>query len=359
MNLVAKVGTSSLTDDLGRIDSTAVDAVAAEVAAVRAAGHDVTLVSSGAIAAGLPALGFERRPVDTRTLQAVSAVGQAHLLAEWNRALGTHGLTAGQVLLAPLDFGHRAQYLQARSTLDRLRQLGVVPVVNENDAIADDEIRFGDNDRIAALVAQLVGAELLVLLTDTPGLMDADPRLSAEASLVEEIVEIDRELERVGAGAGTDRGSGGMASKLAAAKMASWSGVRCLIAHAGRPDVLQHGVEGRPGVGTWVQAHDRHLGARKLWIAFALPAEGRLTVDDGAVTALTDGGKSLLPAGVVGVAGSFDAYDAVEVVNGAGDVIAKGIIRADAHGASASAGRHSRDSGVDELIHRDDLVVLV
>lgn len=358
MKLVAKLGTSSLTDGAGRIDSAAMDEVAAEVAAVRSAGHDVTLVSSGAIAAGLPALGLATRPGDTRTLQALSAVGQAHLLAEWNRALGTHGLLAGQVLLAPLDFGHRAQYLQARSTLDRLREMGVVPVVNENDAIADDEIRFGDNDRIAALVAQLVGAELLVLLTDTPGLMDADPRLSADASLVEEIVEIDRELERVGAGAGTDRGSGGMASKLAAAKMASWSGVRCLIAHAGRPEVLQHAVEGRPGVGTWVQAHDRQLGARKLWIAFALPSSGRVVVDDGAVVALTQRGKSLLPAGVVEVVGTFDAYDAVEVVTSSGSVVAKGIIRADSAGSSSAAGRHSSDAGVDELIHRDDLVVL-
>ncbi len=359
MKLVAKLGTSSLTDDSGRIDSSAVDAIAAEVAAVRAAGHEVTLVSSGAIAAGLPALGFGRRPADTRTLQAVSAVGQAHLLGEWNRALGIHGLAAGQVLLAPLDFGHRAQYLQARSTLERLCELGVVPVVNENDAIADDEIRFGDNDRIAALVAQLVGAELLVLLTDTPGLMDADPRLNADASLVEEIVEIDRALEAVGSGAGSERGSGGMASKLAAAKMASWSGVRCLIAHAGRAQVLQHAVEGRAGVGTWVQAHDRSLGARKLWIAFALPSAGRVVVDEGAVAALTQRNKSLLPAGVVEVSGTFDAYDAVEVVTTTSEVIAKGIIRADSQASAAAAGRHSSDAGVDELIHRDDLVVLV
>ena len=358
MKLVAKVGTSSLTDGAGRIDSAAVDSLAAEVAAVRSAGHEVTLVSSGAIAAGLPALGIERRPGDTRTLQAVSAVGQAHLLGEWNRALGTHGLAAGQVLLAPLDFGHRAQYLQARSTLERLTELGVVPVVNENDAIADDEIRFGDNDRIAALVAQLVGADLLVLLTDTPGLMDSDPRLNSDAGLVEEIVEIDRELERVGTGAGTARGSGGMASKLAAARMASWSGVPCLIAHAGRPHVLAQAVEGRPGVGSWVRAHERRLGARKLWIAFALPAGGRVTIDDGAVAALTERGKSLLPAGVVEVSGDFDAQDAVEVVTTAGEVVAKGIVRVDSASASRMVGQHSSDAGVDELIHRDDLVVL-
>lgn len=362
MKVVVKVGTSSLTDEHGSIDSSSVAALASEVAAIRASGHEAIVVSSGAIAAGLPALGWkaEDRPGDTRTLQAVSAVGQAHLLGEWNDAFATHGLTTGQVLLAPLDFGNRAQYLQARSTLERLAELGVVPVVNENDAIADDEIRFGDNDRIAALVAQLVGAGLLVLLTDTAGLMDADPRLTPEASLIEEIAEIDHELERVGAGAGTARGSGGMASKLAAAKMASWSGVRCLIAHARRPQVLQEAVAGASGVGTWVPAHSRKLNARKLWIAFALPPKGRLVVDDGAAKAVTGGGRSLLAAGVTSVEGSFQPEDAVEVVTKSGLVIAKGLARTDSETASAAAGKHSRElpDDVDELIHADALVVV-
>ncbi len=360
MRIVVKVGTSSLTDDTGRVDSATVEALATEIAKVRTMGHQVLLVSSGAIAAGLPALGWDegQRPRDARTLQAVSAVGQAHLLGEWNRAFEGHGLVSGQVLLAPLDFGHRGQYLQARSTLERLIDMGVVPVVNENDAIADDEIRYGDNDRIAALVAQLVGAELLVLLTDTPGLMDADPRLTADAALVEEVAEIDRELERVGSGAGTARGSGGMSSKLAAAKMASWSGVRCLIANAARADVLTEAVNGERGVGTWVPAHDRRLGARKLWIAFAMPAAGRLVVDDGAVSALTAKGRSLLPAGVVEVLGEFDENDAVEVLDQRGEVVAKGLVRVGSDAARAASGRHSGELGAAELIHRDDLVVL-
>ena len=358
MRLVVKVGTSSLTDEEGRVDSEAVGRLAVEVAKVRAMDHQVVLVSSGAIAAGLPALGWSagQRPRDPRTLQAVSAVGQAHLLGEWNRAFEGHGLVSGQVLLAPLDFGHRAQYLQARSTLERLLEMGVVPVVNENDAIADDEIRFGDNDRIAALVAQLVGAELLVLLT--AGLMDADPRLTSDAALVEEVAEIDRELERVSAGAGTARGSGGMSSKLSAAKMASWSGVRCLIANAARADVLADAINGERGVGTWVPAHERRLGARKLWIAFAMPSAGRLVIDDGAVRALTVSGRSLLPAGVVEVQGDFSADDAVEVLDSTGTVVAKGLVRAGSDEAARAAGRRSDEVDLDELIHRDDLVVL-
>ncbi|MFV0317911.1 MAG: glutamate 5-kinase [Microthrixaceae bacterium] len=360
MRIVVKVGTSSLTDRTGRVDSTAVAALATEVAKVRSMGHQVLLVSSGAIAAGLPALGWEQgeRPRDARTLQAVSAVGQAHLVGEWNRAFELHSLVSGQVLLAPLDFGHRAQYLQARSTLERLLEMGVVPVVNENDAIADDEIRFGDNDRIAALVAQIVGAELLVLLTDTPGLMDADPRLTSDAALVEEVAEIDRELDRVRSGAGTTRGSGGMASKLAAAKMASWSGVRCLIASAARPGVLAEAVDGSKGVGTWVPAHDRHLSARKLWIAFAMPSAGRLVIDDGAVVALTERGRSLLPAGVTAVEGTFEASDAVEIVGLDGQAVAKGIVAAGQREATEAIGRRSDEVGIAELVHRDDMVIL-
>ena len=362
MRVIAKLGTSSLTDEHGVIDAAAVAKAADEVARARALGHEVVLVSSGAVAAGLPALGIpgERRPRDARTLQAVSAVGQARLMQTWGEHLGNHHLVAGQVLLAPLDFMVRSQYLHARSTLERLLELGVVPVVNENDAIADDEIRFGDNDRIAALVAQLVGADLMVLLTDAPGLMDADPRFVAEASLIEEIAEVDHELEALAGGSGSVRGSGGMASKLAAAKMASWSGVRAVIAAADRPDVLLDAVAGVAGVGTTVQPRDRRLTARKLWIAFALPARGRIVVDDGAVRALSAGGRSLLAAGVLEARGGFATDDAVEIVDGAGTVVAKGLAKVDAASLAAMAGRRSSElfDGSGEVVHVDDLVVL-
>jgi glutamate 5-kinase len=362
VRLVVKLGTSSLTDEHGTIDRAAVAKASGEVAEARAAGHEVVVVSSGAVAAGLPALGLraEQRPSDPETLQAISAVGQARLVNVWADELHSHGLVAGQVLLAPLDFMVRAQYLHARGTFDRLFDLGVVPIVNENDATADDEIRFGDNDRIAALVAQLVGAELLVLLTDIPGLMDADPRHSADASLIEEIVEIDHQLEALAGGAGSNRGSGGMASKLAAAKMASWAGVRCLIAAAGRDRVIAEAMAGASGVGTWVQPRSRRLTARKLWIAFALPSEGRIVVDDGAAAAIASGGRSLLAAGVTSVEGGFAADAAVEVVDAGGRVVAKGLAKVGSAALAAMAGRRSidLDVGSGEAIHADDLVVM-
>ncbi len=361
--VVVKVGSSSLTDDEGAIDRALVAKLCDEVAALRADGYWVVVVTSGAIAAGLPALGMggDARPRDAVTLQAVSAVGQGNLIGTYQQELARHDLVAGQVLLAPLDFFVRAQYLHARGTLTRLLELGVVPVVNENDAIADDEIRFGDNDRIAALVAHLVEADLLVLLTDTPGLLTADPRLDAEASLIEEIIEIDQELEALAGGGGSDRGSGGMASKLAAAKIASWSGVRTVIADAHRSGVVVDACAGTQGVGTVVRERDSRLGARRLWIAFAVGSSGRVTVDAGARVALEQRRVSLLPAGVVEVDGSFDSGDAVEVVDPDGAVFAKGIVRHDSALLRAHRGLRTADlpDGVShEVIHADDLVVL-
>ena len=362
MRVVVKVGTSSLTDGDGRIDASAIAKVAGEVADLMSAGHEVVVVSSGAISAGLPPLGLEgRRPVDLPTLQAVAAVGQHRLMATWDGAFSTHGLVPGQVLLAPLDFVDRQQYLHARQTLERLLELGVVPVVNENDAVADDEIRFGDNDRIAALVAHLLQAGLLVLLTDAPGLLTADPRLDTGASLIEEVLEIDAELERMATAGGSLRGSGGMASKLAAAKIAAWSGIRTVIAAADRVGVIADAVRDAPGVGTVVRAHDRRLPARKLWIAFARMATGTVVVDAGARAALVEGGRSLLPAGVVGVRGAFDAGDAVEVATPDGTVFAKGLVRHPAAVVSSWAGRRTSELPADvdhEIVHRDDLVLL-
>jgi glutamate 5-kinase len=362
MSAVVKVGTSSITSDEGEIDAGAVGKLCAEVATLRESGHRAVVVTSGAIAAGLPAFGYRGdRPRDAVTLQAISAVGQTRLMRVYESALADHGLLAGQVLLAPLDFMVRDQYLHARSTLTRLLDLGVVPVVNENDAIADDEIRFGDNDRLAALVAHLVSAEVLVLLTDTPGLLTADPRLDASASLIEEILEVDHSLEQMAGGTGTTRGSGGMASKLAAAKIAAWSGVRAVIAQASRTGVLSEAVAGVPGVGTVVQPKSRRLPARKLWIAFAVGSSGTVLVDDGARAALTDRNVSLLAAGVVDVKGGFDAFDAVEVAGPDGTVFAKGLVRLDAVALRTVAGRRTADlpeGMAHEVIHRDDLVVL-
>ncbi|MDQ4133932.1 MAG: glutamate 5-kinase [Actinomycetota bacterium] len=369
MIVVAKVGTSSITDDRGEIARPAIDKFCAEVATLRGQGHKVVLVTSGAIAAGLPALGLSGPRAapqavpfnDVTTLQAVSAVGQSRLMRAYDDLLGGHGLVGGQVLLAPLDFFHRSQYLHARATLRRLLELGVVPVVNENDAVAVDEIRFGDNDRLSALVAHLVSANLLVMLTDAPGLLSGDPRLDVNATLIEEIVEIDHVLEAMAGGAGTWRGSGGMASKLAAAKIAAWSGIRVVIASANRPGVLPAAVADEPGVGTVVRPHDRRLPARKLWIAFAVAAAGTILVDDGARRALEERGTSLLPAGVVDVVGGFDADDAVEISDTGGRVFAKGIVRFGAADLRQAAGQRTGDlpeALAREVVHRDDLVTL-
>ncbi|HLT69066.1 MAG TPA: glutamate 5-kinase [Acidimicrobiales bacterium] len=361
MIVVAKIGTSSITCDGGEIDEAAVAKFCAEVVELRQLGHRVVIVTSGAIAAGLPPLGIAARPRDAVTLQAASAVGQSRLMQVYDAALGRSGLVGGQVLLAPLDFMVRQQYLHARSTLNRLLELGVVPVVNENDAIADDEIRFGDNDRLAALVAHLLAADLLVLLTDQPGLLSGDPRFDAEASLIEEIVEVDHTFEAMAGGVGSDRGSGGMASKLAAAKIAAWSGVRAVIAHAHRSGVLLDAVKGTPGIGTVVVPRKRRLPARKLWIAFAVGSSGTILVDEGAKRALRERGVSLLPAGVTGVKGSFEADDAVEIAGPDGEVFAKGLSRLDAAGLREVSGLRTSQlpEGVPhEVVHRDDLVVL-
>src|SRR5687767_15230252 len=361
MIVVAKVGTSSLTDETGEMVAAPLLKLCAEIAAVRAAGHEVVLVSSGAIAAGLPALGLDRRPSDIGTLQAIAAIGQPRLMEQFCAILATHGLVAGQVLLTPYDFIHRTQYLHARQTLRRLLDLGAVPIVNENDTVADDEIRYGDNDRLAALVAHLVGADLLLLLTDTSGLMTADPRVDERATLIEEIAEVDAALEAVAGGTGSERGSGGMASKLAAAKIAAWSGVRAVIAQASREDVLLHAVQGEPCAGTVVLPKSKRLPARKLWIAFAVGSNGTIVVDDGARRALLERGVSLLPAGVNAVKGSFEVDDAVEIAGLDGRVFAKGLVRLGSVGLRDVAGRHTTqlpEGMPHEVVHRDDLVVL-
>jgi glutamate 5-kinase len=353
--VVVKVGSSSVTP-------ATVDRLCSEIATLRTAGHTVVVVTSGAIAAGWTALGRgKKRPADPAVLQAVSAVGQHRLMRTWQDGLDPHGILAGQVLLAPLDFVHRTQYLHARGTLAHLIELGVVPVVNENDAVADEEIRFGDNDRLAALVAHLVRADQLVLLTDTAGLLTEDPRRAGGGSLIEEVVEIDMELERIAGGPGSPVGSGGMGSKLAAAKIAVWSGVEAVIADATRPDVLSEVGRSVPGVGTRFRPRPRRLPARKLWIAFAIGASGTVVVDAGARRALVDRGRSLLTAGVQSVQGEFGADEAVEIAGPDGAVFAKGLVRMGSAALAGWAGRRSAELPGDaapEVVHRDDLVVL-
>jgi glutamate 5-kinase len=346
-SVVVKIGTTSVTDAHGGVDLEALGALARDVVDLRATGWSVIVVTSGAITAGWREVGEGRaRPSDAVTLQAVSAVGQPLLMNAWRDAFAAAGATVGQVLLAPLDFAHRGQYLHARGTLGALEALGVVAVVNENDAVADEEIRFGDNDRLAALVANLVAASHLVLLTDTEGLLTADPRLDDSATLIEVVTAFDADLLGVAGASASGVGSGGMASKLAAARMATWSGVTTVIAPARAPRPLSQALEG--ATGTTFLARASRLSARKAWIAFAVPSRGSLRVNDGARRALELDGRSLLRVGVVAHEGAFAEGDAVDVVGADGVVVAKGLAR---------VGAEDFDQG-EVVVHRDDLVLL-
>jgi glutamate 5-kinase len=358
--VVVKIGSSSLTDVLGVIDAHMIERLCAQVVELRTAGHRVVVVSSGAVSAGVAALGLSARPTDMPTLQALSAAGQSRLMRVYDDVLASHGAVGAQVLLTPNDFFDRRQYLHARQTLIRLLELGCVPIVNENDAIADDELRFGDNDRIAALVSHLIAADVLVLLTDTVGLFTADPRLDPTATLVLEVAADDPVMGVRAGASGSNRGSGGMASKLTAARIASWSGVQAVIAQADRPGVLREAVEGRSGVGTIFRANSRRMPARKLWIAFASSVAGSVTVDDGARRALIERKTSLLPAGVTAVSGEFDEGEVVEVRGLDGATFARGMALVTSHALRRIAGSRSteRPDGVHEAIHRDDLVLL-
>ncbi len=349
--IVAKVGTSSVTTPDGRVDTDVLAAVARDVATLRARGVAVIVVTSGAITAGWAEVGAGApRPQDPVTLQAVSAVGQPLLMDAWRAAFAGVSLPVGQVLLAPLDFSHRAQYLHARRTLAALNHLGVVPIVNENDAVADQEIRFGDNDRLAALVANVVGAREVVLLTDTPGLLTADPRLDPNATLIEEVTAIDRALEEVAGASRSGVGSGGMASKLAAARVATWSGVAAVIAPARVSEPLVAAHDRRPGSGTFFTPRADRLTARKAWIAFAGSPAGSVRVNTGAAEALVRDKRSLLRVGVTHAEGDFVAGDVIDVLGPSGELLARGIARVDCE---------DWEDVTDVFVHRDDLVVLL
>ncbi len=349
-SVVVKIGTSSVTDEAGGVAYGVLVNVALDVADLLEQGWSVVVVTSGAITAGWFEVGKGRpRPTDASTLQAVSAVGQPLLMHAWRNAFAEVGLDVGQVLLAPLDFSHRGQYLHARGTLGALASLGVVAVVNENDAVADEEIRFGDNDRLAALVANLVSASHLVLLTDTDGLLTADPRIDPTATLIEEVGAFDAELERLAGQSRSGVGSGGMASKLAAARMAAWSGVTTVIAPARAHNPVRQALSGNPGVGTTFRPRSERLSARKSWIAFAVASHGTVHINQGALQALEHHGRSLLRVGVESFDGTFVEGDAVDIKGPEGQVIAKGLSR---------VSHETFFEGDDVVVHRDDLVLL-
>ncbi|WP_199224353.1 glutamate 5-kinase [Serinibacter arcticus] len=358
--IVVKIGSSSLTDGGGALNPAAVTAVADALAARRADGTQVVLVSSGAIAAGITPLGLASRPRDLATQQAAASVGQGLLVAHYTRAFAAHGLTVAQVLLTAEDVIRRGQYKNAQRALERLLALGTVPVVNENDAVATDEIRFGDNDRLAALVAHVVQADALVLLTDVDGLYDGHPKLPTSRRIARVTSPADLEGVVV-TGRGSGVGTGGMTTKVDAALTATGAGIPTLVAAAHDVGRALSGQD----VGTWFEATHARPRTRRLWLAHAAHTRGRLVLDDGAVRAITHGKRSLLAAGVVGVEGAFEAGDPVELASTDGVVVARGLVAYSSEelperfGLTSSQQREEFGDGRDRaVVHRDDLVVV-
>ena len=359
--VVLKVGSSSLTAGGVGLDAARIDELAAAVAERRASGQQVVVVSSGAIAAGIGPLGLARRPRDLATQQAAASVGQLLLVEAYAAAFARRDLTVGQVLMTSDDVTRRVHYRNARTTLERLLDLGVVPIVNENDAVATDEIRMGDNDRLAALVAHLVAADALVVLSDVDGVYDGDPRASSTARLVTEVRSA-ADLSGLGlGGVGSRVGSGGMASKVEAARLAAGAGVHVVIGSADQAAQILAGEV----VGTHFHPTGPRITSRLLWLAHATRPHGRLLLDPGAVAAVVERRLSLLPVGVTGVEGEFVAGDPVELVDADGDrVIGRGIVQYDAAELPALLGRSTKDLAAAlgpayerEVVHRDDLVV--
>ncbi|WP_326824517.1 glutamate 5-kinase [Streptosporangium sp. NBC_01756] len=357
--LVVKVGSSSLTTAQGTIDVDRVDALVDVLAARRGTGTQVVLVSSGAIAAGLGPLGLPARPRDLATQQAAASVGQGVLVARYTSSFARYGLRVGQVLLTADDMMRRSHHANAQRTLGRLLELGIVPVVNENDTVATDEIRFGDNDRLAALVAHLIRADALVLLSDVDALYDGDPRRPGARRLGD--VRGPDDLVGVELGKGGAVGTGGMVTKVQAARIATGAGVPVVLTAAAH---AAHALAGND-VGTYFHPDGRHPGTRLLWLAHATTGRGRLHLDPGAVEAVVGRRKSLLPAGVTAVDGEFAAGDPVDLCGPLGRVVARGLVNFDAAEIPELLGRSTRELATSlgpeyerELIHRDDIVIL-
>ena len=357
--IVVKIGSSSLTMADGSIDDDRIVALADCLAERASAGTHLVLVSSGAIAAGIAPLGLPSRPRDLATQQAAASVGQGLLIARYAAAFARHGRRTGQVLLSADDLMRRAHYRNAQRTLDRLLDLGVLPIVNENDTVATDEIRFGDNDRLAALVAHVTRAGALILLSDVDGLYDEDPRHPGAQRITEVRSHADLDGIRISGSRGP--GTGGMATKVDSAVIATGAGIPTVVASAAEAAAA---LAGEPA-GTYFSATGRRPRTRLLWLAHAAAARGRLRLDRGAVEAIVARRASLLPAGITGVDGTFDAGDPVDLCDGDGHVVARGLVNYDASEIPALMGRSTRWLGRErgheyerEVVHRDDIVIL-
>jgi glutamate 5-kinase len=362
--LIVKVGSSLVTNDGKGLDHAAIAKWAEQIAHLRTLGKEVVLVSSGAIAEGMQRLGFEKRPIGIHELQACAAVGQMGLVQIYETSFRVHDLHTAQVLLTHADLADRERYLNARSTLFTLLKFGVIPIINENDTVVTDEIKFGDNDTLGALVANLIEGDALIILTDQRGLYTADPRRDPQARFVDEAQAGDPALEAMAGGAGTGIGRGGMLTKILAAKRAATSGAHTVIAW-GREDRVLSRLAAGEAIGTQLTAQTAQLTARKQWMADHLQTAGSVILDDGAVQKLTAHGKSLLPIGVIEVSGDFGRGDVITCLNEEGKPLARGITNYSSSEARRILRRPSSEIESilgfveePELIHRDNMVLL-
>jgi len=361
--IVVKVGSSLLVRE-GALQLEKIKELACNIAYLRERGKKIILVSSGAVACGMSVMGLSRKRGDIPFKQAMSAIGQSVLMQTYREVFSPLGIQVAQILLAPEDTNNRVKYLNARNTFEALLHLGVLPVVNENDSVAVAEIKFGDNDRLSALVASLIDADLLVILSDVEGLFTADPRVLPQASLIEEVKKIDLEIEEMAGGEGNYFSTGGMKSKIIAARMATLSGTGVIIASGKDFSVLQEIGEGKKR-GTFFWPEEKHLPGRKRWIAFAMMPRGSVLIDKGAKKAILTQ-KSLLPAGVKAVEGNFDLGDCVEILGPARELVGRGITNYSSEELKKILGLHTEEvkevlGGKDfdeEVVHADNLVLL-
>ncbi|KMT21521.1 glutamate 5-kinase [Clostridium cylindrosporum] len=362
--IVVKVGSSTLTYENGRINISQIELITRQLADLHNKGYEVILVSSGAIGAGIGKLGMKKRPSTIPEKQAAAAVGQGLLLHMYEKLFSEYGQTIAQILLTREDMTDRVRFLNSRNALFSLLEMGVIPIINENDAVIVDEIKFGDNDTLSALVASLVEADLLILLSDIDGLYNDNPRKNPDAKLFSWIDEITDEIEKCAGGAGSSLGTGGMVTKIRAAKIAVSSGSVMVIGNGSNPSIIRDIVEGKE-VGTWFKPTDVPLQARKRWIAFSKKPMGTIKVDEGASPAICKENKSLLPSGVLGVSGSFDEGDLVTILDNNDVEIARGLVNYPSHEIEIIKGLNSCEielklghKNYDVVVHRDNLVCL-
>lgn len=361
--IVIKVGTSSLVSETGSIDRDKMSAMVMQLAKIKEQGKEVVLVSSGAIRAGMERIGLVERPKTIPEQQATAAIGQSVLMQTYTDLLSAFSIVPAQILLTRDDFHHRTRYLNARNTLYTLLRLKCLPIVNENDTVATEEIKFGENDTLAALVAACADADLLINLSDVDGLYNGDPRVDSTCELIEEVESVTPEIEALAGGTHGVCGSGGMRSKIEAAKIATNSGVRMVIANAARPNVITDIVQGK-SIGTRFLSSATELNHRKRWIAFGNRIHGTVTVNDGAKRMLVERGKSLLSVGITGVNGEFEVGDLISVQDEHSNQLARGLANYSSNDITQIKGKRSSDiekilghKDFDEVIHRDNLVL--